>query len=274
MTGWLRQAVRPKWLGLLLVALLVSGVFFRLGLWQWHRHEGKVDAVERIEQHRDAPPVPYQELVRPDGSYEYTDEWSQTEVRGRYLPEHQTLVRNRPHFGHSSKSTYGYEVLVPFEPVDGPTIVVNRGWVANGPDARTLPEIPPAPEGEVTLKAWLRPPEPARDRDLPEGQVDMVSTSEVEDSTGVELAEPFLLMREDGASERPEPLDPPDTDLGPHQAYAYQWWLGMLFPVGLWIFAVRADALAALPEGERRRRREEKARAKAQKVRIWDEEDA
>ena len=269
---WFRTALQPRWLAALLLALLVAGVFWRMGLWQWHRHEAKVHAVERLESHRDAPAVPYTDLVRPDGSYEFTDEWTVTEVEGRYLPEHQTLVRNRPWFGTASKSTYGYEVLVPFEPVDGPTILVNRGWVPNGPDAQTLPEIPPAPSGEITLSAWLRPSEPSRDRDLPEGQVDMVNPGDVEQQSGLELAEPFLLMRDDGADPRPNPLDPPSTDLGPHQAYAWQWWLAVLFPLGMWVFAVRNEAMLTLPAEERERRRAAKAARK--KTRIWDEEDA
>ncbi len=271
MGRWFRTAVQPKWLGALLLALLVAGVFGRLGLWQLHRHEAKLDAVTRLQEHKDAPPVDFQELVAADGSYEFTDEWSQTELTGRYLPEHQTLVRNRPWFGSASKSTYGYEVLVPFQPDAGPTIVVNRGWVANGPDAQTLPEIPAAPTGEVSLTAWLRPSEPSRNRDLPDGQVDMVSTADVEAQTGLELAEPYLLLKDDGAQERPTPLDPPSTDLGPHQAYAWQWWLAMLFPVGMWVFAVRNDAFAALSPAEQQRRRAAKAARK--KTRIWDEED-
>ena len=66
MGRWFRTAVQPRWLAALLLALLVAGVFWRMGLWQWHRHEAKVHAVERIESHRDAPAVPYTDLVRPD----------------------------------------------------------------------------------------------------------------------------------------------------------------------------------------------------------------
>ncbi|SNC59653.1 Cytochrome oxidase assembly protein ShyY1 [Kytococcus aerolatus] len=260
--------MRPvwKWVGGLLLALLVMAACWRLGLWQWHRHEAKSAAVERIETHRDSDPVPYTELVRPDGSWTYEDEWTPTRLTGRYLVEDQVLVRNRPHFGGASKSAYGYEVLVPFEPEQGPTIVVNRGWVANANDAETLPEVPAAPAGTVELTAWLRPSEPSRDRDLPKGQIAMVSTAEMEDETGLELAEPLLLLQEDGAQERPTPLDPPDTDLGPHQAYAVQWWLAMLFPPGLWIFALRnARRRAAQADG--------RVAPKPKKVRIWDEED-
>lgn len=273
MSGWLRTALRPKWLGLLLVALLASGVMWRLGLWQWHRHEAKSAAVERLEAHRDAPPVAFTDLVRPDGSFTYEDEWTQTTLTGRYLADEQTLVRNRPHFGSSNKSTYGYEVLVPFEPTDGPTILVDRGWVPNGENAQTLPEVPAPPSGEVELTAWLRPSEPVRERDLPTGQVATVNPQLVQEQTGLELADPFLLLREDGSAQRPEPLDPPETDLGPHQAYAYQWWLGMLFPVGLWFFAVRNEALTTAPVEVLERRRRQKAQ-RPKKVRIWDEEDA
>ncbi len=54
----------------------------------------------------------------------------------------------------------------------------------------------------------------------------------------------------------------PDTDTGPHLAYAIQWWL--VIPA-LWVFvvvALRREAQEADPSTPRPR-----------KVRIWDEED-
>ena len=70
------------------------------------------------------------------------------------------------------------------------------------------------------------------------------------------------LQSEDPRSERPDPLAVPDTDTGPHMAYAIQWWL--VIPAG-WVFVVLAL---------RREAQEGVGRApRPKKVRIWDEED-
>ena len=72
---------------------------------------------------------------------------------------------------------------------------------------------------------------------------------------------------------RPTRLEPPDTDLGPHLAYAVQWWLAV--PAGFVLVFV----------GARREWREGQLEddlaagrtpvpVRARKVRIWDEEDA
>src|SRR5690606_1178158 len=153
---------------------------------------------------------------------------------------------------------YGYEVLAPLQTAAG-TVLVDRGWVPNTESADTLPEVAPEPPGEVEVTGWLRPGEPALGRDLPRGQRASVDAA---------VAGPRLA---DGSSpERPEPTEPPSTELGPHFAYALQWWLTA--PLGfvlVYVFArreqrerwARDNPEAALVAAGRRRSR------------IWDEED-
>ena len=89
------------------------------------------------------------------------------------------------------------------------------------------------------------------------------------------------------------PLPRPEEDLGPHQAYAYQWWLFMPGALIFVVLAMRrelADGREGEPEGSTRRAAgDEVDRAggvvdadgagrqrpvRAKRVRIWDEEDA
>jgi hypothetical protein len=73
------------------------------------------------------------------------------------------------------------------------------------------------------------------------------------------------------AGEHPLRLLPrPEEDLGPHQAYAYQWWLFMPGGLIFIFFAVRREAAAQRAETAG----PDAAPAKPKKVRIWDEEDA
>lgn len=261
----------------LAVAFAVAAGF--LGAWQWSRHEDKVAARDRVEAHYTAEPRPLAQVVTgTDGRVSADQEWLRVEAEGRYLTEEQLLVRNRPHHG-----VYGYEVLVPLR-LTGPdggtgsplTVLVDRGWVPNAADATTLPEVPPAPEGPVTVRGWLRPGEQDLGRQLPAGQLASVNPAAAERATGLSLLDGYLVLeaeqpRQGGgagaeaAPARPEPLQPPRTELGTHLAYAIQWWLTA--PVGLVLVGVLArrehrEATGAASSQPRPRRR-----------RIWDDED-
>lgn len=275
----LSRLLTRRWLTATALAVAFAVVAGFLGTWQWSRHEEKVAARDRVETHYTAEPRPLTETVTgTDGRVTADQEWLRVEAEGRYLTDEQLLVRNRPHHG-----VYGYEVLVPLR-VEGPgegadpslTVLVDRGWVPNAADASTLPEVPPAPEGPVTVRGWLRPGEQDLDRQLPAGQVASISPAAAEGATGLSLVDGYLVLeaeqpREgsgagaDAAPDRPEPLQPPRTELGAHLAYAIQWWLTA--PVGLVLVGVLArrehrEATGATSAEPRPRRR-----------RIWDEED-
>ena len=75
-------------------------------------------------------------------------------------------------------------------------------------------------------------------RDLPAGQVASINLDEVSEQVDGQVLGAYLeLQQESPEGERPEPLEVPDTDTGPHLAYAIQWWL--VIPA-LWVFVVVA----------------------------------
>ncbi|HET7801307.1 MAG TPA: SURF1 family cytochrome oxidase biogenesis protein, partial [Humibacillus xanthopallidus] len=184
--------------------------------------------------------------------------------------------------------------LTPFT-TDGRTILVDRGWVANAQDAETAPPVDAPPTGQVALTGWLRTGEPQLGRDLPPPQLASISIADARaarpelsaDDVYVVLGaqQPPVL-----AGEHPVRLLPrPEEDLGPHQAYAYQWWLFMPGALVFVVLAMRRELAAGDagdgPEGTDDRdadagaegdgRRVAAGRpAKVKKVRIWDEEDA
>jgi cytochrome oxidase assembly protein ShyY1 len=195
---------------------------------------------------------------------------------GRYAVGEPLLVRNRPLEG-----TYGYEALVPLTLDNGTVLLVDRGWVPNAESAQALPEVPPAPAGTVQVTGWVRPSEESLDRSLPAGQLASINLDEASQELGTDLLGAYLVLDRESASggatpQRPARLERPDTGIGPHQAYAFQWWLAM--PVGfvLVFFGVRREYRetieAAGDNGAGASRPSRTARPK--KVRIWDEEDA
>jgi cytochrome oxidase assembly protein ShyY1 len=262
-----RVLTSRRWLGAFAVALAFAVAAFFLGQWQWHRYEAKAARADRIHSHYDAKPQPLTSVLGAE-PMPLSREWTRVTMQGRYAVDRTLLVRNRPYEG-----TYGYEVLVPFQDSSGGTVLVDRGWVQNAKTAETLPDVVPAPTGDVTVTGWLRRSEPSLGKTLPRGQLASINLAEAGSQVGRPLLGGYVVLGverlPDGtAPDRPTALEPPDTDLGPHQAYAFQWWFAMVAGFVLVWFGARREYL----EGDDAPERTEPARPK--KVRIWDEEDA
>lgn len=256
----------------LLLALAFAVVAVLLGNWQHSRHQDKVEARTLIEQHYAAEPMPLLSVLSAaDEPWQPALEWTRVEVTGHYQADEQLLVRNRPHEGVS-----GYEVAVPFVPEGsaGAALLVARGWVPNAADAATPPEVPAVPKGSLTVTGWLRPGEVDLGRDSPAGQLASINLAEASRRSGSELYDGYLMLGEESvpgsvsAPERPVAADPPDTGLGPHFAYALQWWLTAPLGVVLVVLMARRDALASRTDTPAHG-----IPAPARKPRIWDEED-
>ena len=257
----LRVLVSRRWLGALAAAAVFATAAFFLGRWQWHRYETKAANADRIHSHYRAEPRPLTDVIGTS-PVPLAEEWTRVRAQGRYAADETLLARNRPLDG-----TYGYEVLVPLVLSDGSAVLVDRGWVPNAKNAETAPRVPRAPSGEVSLTGWVRPSEPSLGRDLPRGQLASISVADAARQVSQPLRGGYVVLEaEQGNPPRPTPLEEPDTGLGPHQAYAFQWWAGM---VGAFVLVFLGARREYLDEGER-----EGARApRPRKVRVWDEED-
>ena len=270
----MRVMFSRRWLGAFAVALAFAVACVFLGRWQWHRHEAKVARADRINSHYRAAPEPLTAALGGTGvPLPVPEEWTRVTATGRYDANELQLVRNRPNNG-----VYGYEVVVPLTLPDGTAVLVDRGWVQNADRAAERPVVPATPTGRITVTGWLRVGEPSLGRQMPAGQLASINLPEARTATGANLYGTYLIMdRESGSPGqrivRPVRLEPPDTDLGPHLAYAVQWWLAV--PVGFVLVFVGArrewregqledDVAAGRPP----------VPVRARKVRIWDEEDA
>jgi cytochrome oxidase assembly protein ShyY1 len=261
-----RVLTSRRWLAAFAAALAFAVAAFFLGRWQWHRYEAKSARAERIHAHYGATPRPLADVLPGGASLPLTEEWTRVTTEGRYAVDETLLVRNRPLDG-----TYGYEVVVPLV-TDHGTLLVDRGWVQNAQNAETLPDFPAAPTGQVSMTGWLRPSEPSLHRDLPRGQLASISVSDAAGQVSQPLLGGYAILQseraQDGSSPpRPTALEAPDTDLGPHQAYAFQWWAAMIGVFGLVYLGARREYLDGATDPTASSRRQPK-------VRIWDEEDA
>lgn len=270
----LRALLTRRMLAGVALALAFAAVCVLLGRWQWGRYEDKQVRAAAVTEHYGAAPIPLTDAAgRLPLSEE--DQWLRVTATGRYAAASTLLVRNRALEGQG-----GLEVLVPFDlggALTGRRLLVDRGWVANPDSAAQLPTVPPAPVGEVTLVGWLRAGEVDLGKELPAGQLASISLVQAQRQVGGDLLDAYLVLGSEtgpsGTPARPTPLGAPDVDLGPHQAYAFQWWLTSAFGFVLLGYRLRlaADASRAEHGGESE---EVPVAPRPKKVRIWDEEDA
>ena len=259
-----------RWLGALAAAAVFAIACFYLGRWQWGRHVTKHERAHRITSHYTATPEPLSAAL-PDvrTPLPLAKEWTPVTVTGSYAADSLQLVRNRPNDGD-----YGYEVVVPLQVPGGGSLLVDRGWIPNANTAAQRPDIPATPTGTVTVTGWLRPGEVSLHREMPAGQLASINLPEASRATGAQLYGAYLIVKSERSASgqhiaRATPLAAPDTDEGPHLAYAFQWWLFGAAGFVLVGVGVRREALEgrAVATGQPRQ-------PKPRKVRIWDEEDA
>jgi len=265
-----------RWITALAVAALFAVACFYLGQWQWGRHEDKAARAQRINSHYFASPVPLSAAMpRSDANLPLAEEWTMVRITGRYAAQSLMLVRNRPHNG-----VFGYEVVLPLELSDGSSVLVDRGWIPNGRSAADPSTVPTTPAGDIAVTGWLRVGEPSLGRQMPHGRLASINLAEARAQTGSSLYGAYLILRSEVGPPgerivRPQPLEQPDTDEGPHLAYALQWWFAA--PVGfvLVLVGARREYLeGSEPNGPAGgTATAPPLTLKTKKTRIWDEED-
>ncbi|MEZ7005784.1 SURF1 family protein [Streptomyces sp. AD55] len=241
-----RFLLSRQWVILTLVALALIPTMIELGFWQLHRHERKVTLNEAIARSLAAEPVPAESLTSPGAKIPAEHRYRRVTATGRFDPADEVVVRRRT----NASDKIGYHVLTPFVLDDGKVLVVNRGWVpADGPSQFAFPEVPAPPEGEITVTGRLMPDETTAssgiknvDR-LPDRQVMLINSAQEAQRLGREVLGGYVaLTSPEPEGSTPQQIGAPDHgDIGPHMAYAIQWWLFCAgVPVG-WFVLVRRE---------------------------------
>ncbi|MEU7177656.1 MULTISPECIES: SURF1 family protein [Streptomyces] len=241
-----RFLLSRQWVILTLVGLVLIPVMIKLGYWQLHRHEHKVAQNQLIAANLAARPVPVTDLTAPGRALPRDDMWRRVTATGTYDTAHEVVVRRRTAADEQSIGSY---VLTPLLLGNGETVLINRGWIPAGNDLTKYPDVPPAPRGTVMVTGRMMADETSAEsgikntKGLPDRQVMLISSAE----QAKRLARPVLggYIEQTGpeaADGKPELVPAPDHDsIGPHMAYAIQWWLfAAAVPVG-WFILVRRE---------------------------------
>lgn len=243
--------LRPGWIVLALVVLAFAYLCFTvLAPWQLGKHSRTSQENHQIESSLNTAPVPLKTLLPQQNSADPDAQWRQVTATGHYVPDVQVLARLRV-----IDSKPAFEVLAPFAVDDGPTVLVDRGYV-RPLEGSHVPPIPRPPAQTVTITARLRNSETAavnKDPFVGDGvqQVYSIDTEQVAVLTKVPLAGSYLQLI-DGQPGGLGVVGVPQLDAGPFLSYGIQWIaFGILAPIGLGYFAyseIRARRQEKSPE--------------------------
>ena len=228
--------LRPGWIALALVVVAFTYLCFMvLAPWQLGKNSRTSRENQQIEYSLSTPPVPLKTILPQQDSSAPNEQWRRVTATGHYLPDVQVLARLRVVDGDQA-----FEVLAPFVVDNGPTVLVDRGYVRPEPGSH-VPQFPRPPQETVTLTARLRDSEPLPKDKEPfsrDGvqQVYSIDTDQVSALTKVPLAGSYLQLIEN----QPGGLGligVPHLDAGPFLSYGIQWIsFGILAPIGLGYF--------------------------------------
>ncbi|WP_299536668.1 SURF1 family protein [uncultured Streptomyces sp.] len=239
-----RFLLTRQWVILALLALVLIPTMVELGFWQLHRHQHKVAQNALISRNLDAAPVPVDRLTSPGHTVPREDYWRTVTATGTFDTAHEVVVRRRT----SDDDRIGVHVLTPLRLTGGGTVLVNRGWVPAAASQSAFPDVPAAPAGRVTVTGRLKADETSGSsgikdlKGLPDRQVMLINSAQQSALLGRPVFGGYIEQTAPVPSDgSPEQIAAPDDgSIGPHMAYAVQWWLfAAAVPVGYVVLARR-----------------------------------
>jgi surfeit locus 1 family protein len=189
-----------------------------LGNWQLNRAAHKADLQTRLQQAARGPAV----LIGRDPIDAGSLLYHPVEARGQFDAQRTVYIDNRVHQG-----TVGYLIASPLRLTRSDRyVLVERGWVAAGPDRKTLPTVV-TPPGEVEIKGIATPANPPLfelSQQVQAGNLwQNLTVDRYRQRFGIDL-QPIIIQQH---NEVPDGLvrdwQPPSLGIERHRGYALQW---------------------------------------------------
>lgn len=232
-----RTALKPRWLGLFALMLLLVVAFTALGLWQLNVARDKGVSKELLTVPT-LPVAPIGRVLGPHDAFPANASGRRITAIGRYDAAQQVLVTPRRLDGRD-----GYWVITPLV-VDGTgaRLAVLRGFVTSPTQAGR------PPSSTVTVSGTLAPGESSTGGDFPSGQLGSVDLAALLNQWNSSIYNAFVFATSErpalsgGISRVPPPPNDPGSGLAwRNAAYALQWWMFALFAIYMWVRMVRDD---------------------------------
>ena len=207
-----------------LIALTLS-----LARWQVHRGDEKEARQALLEERAAEPPVT---LAGPVDSAEPLL-YRRVRAAGEWLPRGQIFIDNQILAGRA-----GYHVVTPLRLAGAKeSVLVNRGWIARGPQYPHAPAVP-VPAGLVQMTGMATLP-PKRFLELGAATVQgdvwqNLSLDRYRSESGIAIL-PLVILADAAAPGLAPVRDKPDTGVERHREYALTWFSLAATTLVLWI---------------------------------------
>lgn len=230
-----RFLLRPKWIVLHVVVFASAIGMLGLARWQWDRHLERDAFVSTVEARERAEPTELVPLLADQRPAEI--EYRRVTASGVYLAGTQLVEINRTQDGVN-----GVNVITPFQITDGPIVIVNRGFVADGQP------LPDPPTGTLRIGGMARTTEVHQTGQLTDNtdgattEIRRIDLPLIAGRLGITVAPVYIdfIASEPAAGEPPVPVPAPDLSTGPpHVSYTVQWLIFSICVVVGWVFAIR-----------------------------------
>ncbi len=132
------------------MALPALVVLFGIGTWQVQRLAWKTELIADREARLAAPPIALAADLGDDAETLAALDHRRVTVAGEFLHDREIYL------AASRRGRVGFAIITPLRRTDGPTVLVNRGWVpadARDPARRAQGQV----AGEVTVEGMVRP---------------------------------------------------------------------------------------------------------------------
>ncbi|MDP7068443.1 MAG: SURF1 family protein [Acidimicrobiales bacterium] len=215
----------PKWIVAHILALILLIAFVFAGVWQLGRHQNRIDRNDAVVDRENAAMLRDKDLFEPDDVIEFRI----AKLNGVWSSDDVVLIRNRSH-----QDVAGCHLAVPLAISESRGVLVVAGWLHEA--SCTVEDfVPPAGEVSVTGRVRLSQSRGAMGaRDRPDGVIATLARTDVarvDQQVSLSLAPVYVeLISSNPPVADAIAVDRPPTDLGPHLAYAVQWFL--FFAVG------------------------------------------
>ena len=234
-----RFNLRPRLLPTVAAALGIA-LTLALGNWQLDRAAEKLQLQRRMERAEHASPL----HLGADPIQAADIAYYKVEAGGDFLAQDTVYLDNR-----TRKGVAGYELITPLRLNGGRCVLVNRGWVAAGPDRSRLPEVR-TPAGPIRVEGVALPGN-QRGLELSNrvqiGRVwEHVTVERYRNAFGLELQPIIVRAQNDLGDGLVRDWPPPDVGVDRHRAYAAQWFAMALAILVLYVvLTVKRNASAA-----------------------------
>ena len=225
----LRFLLGRRWVVLAVVVALLAYAAWWLGEWQFGRLEDRKASNAVVRVNEGLSPAPVDRVLDPARDPAPDQEWRLVTATGTYAPEDTVIVRYRTRDGAP-----GVDVVVPLVTDAGPSLLVDRGWLATEAAGSATPDVPAPPSGEVTITGWVRANGSGDSVAVEQQQTRAVSSDTIGPALGREVYGGFVDLRTESPepAQALEPVELPELDNGPHFFYGLQWWFFGVLAVG------------------------------------------